>query len=132
MTCLIYFNEPNGPFKFVCVHEICMIKWKYYGSSLTCNSCNSKLDLEKQFEYKIFNENGMLREHSYYKNGKLDGEYKDYHYNGKLSLHCYYKNGFFDGEYKSWWDGDYKKYYSSGTLYKHCYYKNGEIIKQIK
>jgi len=39
-----------------------------------------------------------IGEHYTMLNGKLYGEYKSYHHNGKLWFHSYYKNGKIEGE----------------------------------
>ncbi len=43
-----------------------------------------------QGEFKSYDDNGQLLEHSFYQNGKHHGEYKDYCRNGQLFEHTFY------------------------------------------
>ncbi len=44
-------------------------------------------------EYKSWHKNGLIWEHSFYKDGVRDGEYKEWYKNGQLYLHDFYKDG---------------------------------------
>ena len=44
-------------------------------------------------EYKEYYENGVLAEHCFYKDGKVDGKCKIWDMNGKLDVIMYYKDG---------------------------------------
>ena len=44
-------------------------------------------------EYKWWDENGQLREHSFYVNDVLHGEYKSWWENGQIQKHCFWVNG---------------------------------------
>jgi antitoxin component YwqK of YwqJK toxin-antitoxin module len=55
---------------------------------------------KKDGEYKLWWDDGKLRQHCFYKDGKEEGEYKEYYHDGKLYKHCFYKDGKEDGEYK--------------------------------
>lgn len=69
-------------------------------------------------EFKMWRKNSQIYEHSFYVNGDRHGECKLWHTNGILSLHCLFMNGKQHGEYKSW--------KPSGKLETHCFFSNGD------
>ena len=76
----------------------------------------------KHGEYKEWYNNGQLREHSHYVDGKLEGEFKEWFRNGQLRKHARYVDGKLEGEYK-WW-------YENGHLRMHCHYSRGIVRQQ--
>lgn len=49
--------------------------------------------IEGEDRFKRWYDTGKLWIHSFYKNGKLEGEHKEWHENGQLSIHRFHKNG---------------------------------------
>ena len=47
----------------------------------------------KQGEFKYWYENGQLRIHKFYRDGKLYGESKSWYDNGQLETHRFFKDG---------------------------------------
>ena len=79
---------------------------------------------EGEGEFVRYWENGNLREHSHWENGKRHGEYKDYRENGQLMRHAFYENGKLNGKFKM--------YHNNGQLGLYCFYKNGKLNSECK
>jgi antitoxin component YwqK of YwqJK toxin-antitoxin module len=115
---LIYLEN-----KCLNLHNSCFYVWNNNNKDYTCINCKRKIELEQDFEYKKYDNNGKLVIHCYYVNGLRNCEYKHYYEDGSFFIHCYYVDGKKDGEYKS--------YYPNGTLFKHCYYEKGVKINKL-
>ena len=55
--------------------------------------------IEGKGEYKRWNSNGQLGEHTFWKNGEYHGECKWYLPNGRLWIHKLYENGIMIEDY---------------------------------
>jgi antitoxin component YwqK of YwqJK toxin-antitoxin module len=73
-------------------------------------------------EYKEWNKDGKLKEHCFYKDGKLEGEWVRY-INGKLNILSNYKEGKLHGKYT--------EYKEDGTYLKECFYTECKLINLI-
>ncbi|WP_288764975.1 hypothetical protein [uncultured Porphyromonas sp.] len=60
-----------------------------------------------------------LQEHSFWRDGVLDGLCEKWHTNGQLAERCAYKDGNKDGLFEKW--------HSNGQLAERCTYKDGEF-----
>jgi len=68
-------------------------------------------------ECKWWLEDGQLRLHGWYKDGKRHGEWKEWYSNGQIELHCFYNEGYLSGLYKAW--------QKTGQLIDELNYRNG-------
>lgn len=79
-------------------------------------SRNGKLEGERKYWY----ENGRPREQSFYLRGKREGKCKWWYENGQIGEHGFWRNGEQEGENKGW--------YENGKLGAQTFYRNGELI----
>jgi antitoxin component YwqK of YwqJK toxin-antitoxin module len=74
-------------------------------------------DLVLEGECKIWHENGLLFEHSFYQRGQMHGERRVWGLS--YMIHEFYSNGIGVGEYKYWKDG---------LISTHWLFNNGKIF----
>ena len=73
---------------------------------------------KKEGQYKIYYENGQIKEKGTYQNGEKEGPYTHYFKNGDRQ----------EGTYKNGERGPYKYYFNDGSI-EEGIYKNGQRIK---
>ena len=107
-----------------------------------------KSQIELFSDYKGHFDNGQLRWHTQYKDGRKHGEDKEYYTDGQLQWNILYKDGKVHGECKEYymndqlkWNrpykddkqhGETKEYYGNGQLKWHLHYKDGKMHGECK
>lgn len=96
-------------------------------------SVGSLVNGQKEGLWKIYDQNGILREVSYYKNGKLNGAQETFDTSGRLYTRAHRYNNAFVDSFKLYWENGQVRtenwFDSSGKsqgIYK-IYYKSGKL-----
>ncbi|MGV3657307.1 MAG: tetratricopeptide repeat protein, partial [Chitinophagaceae bacterium] len=130
--------------------------WKYYYANGVLGGVDNWISGKQTGEDIIYNRNGIVTGHAYYKNGQLEGDkksfyaighpfstlqYKEgkengtqvrYYSNGKKRVEAQVKDDAFDGVYKSFYKNGQPEvvaHYSSGKLHGsyQSFYNNGQL-----
>jgi hypothetical protein len=70
-------------------------------------------------ESKTWYDDGTLREHGYFRDGRLHGEYREWYFSGVPKTISQYKHGLHNGEHREW--------YLSGIPKLHVNYVDGYL-----
>lgn len=69
--------------------------WFWRNGKIEFNGIKSIYNIPKNFTgyYKEWHPNGQIWVHSFWKNGKRDGEYRNWYSNGQIYEHSFWENG---------------------------------------
>ena len=74
-------------------------------------------------ESKTWHANGTLREHAYYRDGRLHGKCREWYSTGMQRKISFFRRGVLNGEYRDWYPTGYPKShinFADGRLYGEC------------